>query len=190
MSESLAQRDEAFTKVEAAYRGFYEDLRGDGLLPYRSTKAGMWATSGMREVYGAFRHFHLHQYNHIADLGSGDGIVVLIGSLFTHATGYETDDWLYKKSIKLSNSLNLANARFLQQNFLQADLSVYDLLYLYPDKPFDDLVERLRTTWSGRLLVNGPHFPPRYFNKIGEYLPARGTFVLYESTQSRKTRSA
>ena len=190
MSESLVQRDETFTKVEAAYRDFYEDLQGDGLLPYRSTKSGMWATSGIREVYHAFRHFHVHQYNHIADLGSGDGIVVLIGSLFTHATGYETDDWLYKKSITLRDSLNLANARFLQENFLQADLSVYDLLYIYPDKPFDDLTERLHATWRGHLLVYGPHFPPRYFSKIGEYLPATGKFVLYESTESRKTRSA
>jgi hypothetical protein len=182
MSESTVQRDQTFTKVEVAYRGFCEDLQRNGLLSYRRTKSGMWATSGIREVYDAFRYFHVHLYSHIADLGSGDGIVVLIGSLFTHATGYETDDWLYKKSIKLRDSLNLANARFLQQNFLHADLSVYDLLYLYPDKPFDDLAERLHTTWSGRLVVNGSHFPPRYFSKIGEYLHPSGKFVLYQST--------
>jgi len=186
MGELSAQRDESFEKVEAVYLSFYETLKRDGLLPYRSTKSGMWATSGIRQVYGAFRHFELHRYNHMADLGSGDGIVVLIGSLFTHATGYETDDWLYKESIKLCNSLSLTNARFLNENFLHADLSGYDLLYLYPDKPFDDLAERLHATWRGRLLVNGPHFPPSHFNKVAEYLPSTGKFVLYESTRKRK----
>jgi hypothetical protein len=188
MDELSAPRDETFKKVEAVYLAFYETLKRDGLLPYRSTKSGMWATSGIREVYGAFCHFRLHRYRHMADLGSGDGIVVLIGSLFTQATGYETDDWLYKESIKFCDSFSLTNVRFLKENFLHADLSGYDLLYLYPDKPFDDLAERLHATWSGRLLVSGSHFPPPHFNKIDEYLPAAGKFVLYESARNCKSR--
>jgi hypothetical protein len=75
----------------------------------------------------------------------------------------------------------LSKATFLRADFLRADLRGHDLLYLYPDKPFYVLEERLLTTWRGRLLVNGPHLPPRYFRRIAECAPSVGRFVLYES---------
>jgi hypothetical protein len=181
MSDPLRQRDLDFLEIQAAYQTFYQRLKQvkEG-LPYRSTKSGMWATSSAEEVYRGFCHFELDQYSHMADLGSGDGIVVAIASLFTRATGYEIDQWLHEQSIELSNSLNLSKATFIQADFLRANLSAYDLLYLYPDKPFYHLEERLHTTWTGRLLVNGPHFPPRRFKKLIESPASIGRFVLYE----------
>ena len=182
MSNPPRERDLAFRKVKTAYQDFYQRLNIlENRPPYRSTKSGMWATSTAEEVYRGFCHFQLEQYSHMADLGSGDGIVVAIASLFTHATGYEIDEWLYQKSIEFSQSLNLSKATFLRADFLQANLSGYELLYLYPDKPFYELEERLLATWRGHLLVNGPHFPPRYFRSIAECSPSVGRFVLYES---------
>ena len=181
MSDPSGERYLAFKKIETAYQEFYQRLELlENRPPYRNTKSGMWATSAAEEVYRGFCHFKLDQYSHMADLGSGDGIVVAIASLFTQASGYEIDGWLYKKSIEFGNSLNLSKARFWRTDFLQAPLSKYDLLYLYPDKPFYQLEERLLTTWRGRLLVNGPHFPPHYFRKIAQCLPYVGRFVLYE----------
>ena len=182
MSDPSGERYLAFRKIKTAYQDFYQELKLlENRPPYRPTKSGMWATSAAEEVYRAFSHFELDQYCHMADLGSGDGIVVAIASLFTQATGYELDEWLYQQSIKLGNSLNLSKATFLRRDFLQARLTSYDLLYLYPDKPFYQLEERLLTIWEGRLLVNGPHFPPRYLRKIAECAPSVGRFVLYES---------
>jgi hypothetical protein len=182
MSDPSRDRDLAFRKVKTAYQDFYQRLKLlEDRPPYRSTKSGMWATSIAEEVYRGFCHFQLDQYSHMADLGSGDGIVVAIASLFTQATGYEIDEWLYQKSIEFWHSLNLSKATFLRADFLRADLRGHDLLYLYPDKPFYELEERLLTTWRGRLLVNGPHFPPRYFRRIAECAPSVGRFVLYES---------
>ncbi len=175
------ERDGAFWKVEAAYQNFYQLLNSDGALPYRSTESGMWATSDANEVYRAFCHFQLNRYTHLADLGSGDGRVALVGSLFTKVTGYETDEVLYKKSLEIRDQLGMHNVIFLQQNYLLADLSPYDILYLYPDKPFYALEDRLHYSWQGHLLVNGPHFPPRHFSKVAESPPAVGKFVLYES---------
>ena len=182
MSNPSRERYLAFRKVKTAYQDFYQMLKllEDG-PPYRSTKSGMWATSTAEEVYRGFCHFQLDQYSHMADLGSGDGIVVAIASLFTQATGYEIDQWLYQKSIEFCHSLNLSKVTFLRADFLRANLSGHDLLYLYPDKPFHELERRLLTTWRGRLLVNGPHFPPHYFRKIAECSPSVGKFVLYES---------
>jgi hypothetical protein len=182
MADPSQERNLAFSKIKAAYQDFYKRLNLlEDTPPYRSTKSGMWATSVAEEIYRAFCHFELDQYNHLADLGSGDGIVVVIASLFTQATGYEIDEWLYQQSIKLSHSLNLSKATFLRKDFLQANLTGYDMLYLYPDKPFYELEERLLATWSGRILVNGPHLPPRYLRKTADCKSSVGRFVLYES---------
>jgi hypothetical protein len=174
------ERDGAFRKVEAAYQNFYQLLKYDGAHPYRSTESGMWATSDANEVYRAFCHFQLNRYTHLADLGSGDGRVVLVGSLFTKVTGYETDEVLYQKSLEIRDLLGIENVIFFQQNYLLNDLSPYDILYLYPDKPFYALEDRLQYSWQGHLLVNGPHFPPRLFRRIAECPPSVGRFVLYE----------
>ena len=182
MSDPSRERDLAFREIQTAYQDFYQRLKNlKQKLPYRSTKSGMWATSKAEEVYRGFCHFNLDQYNHMADLGSGDGIVVAIASLFTRATGYEIDAWLHEQSIALRNSLNLSKATFIQADFLRANLSGHDLLYLYPDKPFHDLEERLHSTWRGRLLVNGPHFVPLHFKKVAESPASVGRFTLYES---------
>jgi len=182
MPDSSPERYLAFKKIQTAYQDFYQSLElSENTPPYRNTKSGMWATSPAEEVYRAFCHFELDQYCHMADLGSGDGIVVAIASLFTEAIGYEIDEWLYQRSVKLGHSLNLSRATFLRTDFLQANLTNHDLLYLYPDKPFYELEEQLLTTWRGRLLVKGPHFPPRHFKKIAESPPSVGRFALYES---------
>ena len=175
------ERDGIFRKVEAAYQSFHKLLNSDGSLPYRSTESGMWATSEVNEVYRAFCHFQLNRYTHLADLGSGDGRVTLVGSLFTKVTGYETDEVLYQKSLEIRDQLDIYNVIFLQQDYLLADLAPYDILYLYPDKPFYALEDRLHSSWQGHLLVNGPHFPPRHFSRVAESPPAVGKFVLYES---------
>ena len=180
MNATSAEKDATFKMVEAAYERSYEILRSAGNLPYLSTRAGMWAVSDSLEVYKAFCHFRIGQYHHVADLGSGDGKVVLIASIFTQATGYEINEALYNNSLEIRRELNLTNAKFLQEDFLRADLSPYDLLYVYPDKPLYALEKKLLSGWRGRLLVNGPHFPGRHFRKMAESPRGIGRFVLYE----------
>jgi len=181
MTDRADERDAAFRIIEEAYESIKLSLESTDQPEYKSTKSGMWAVSKPVELYHAFCHFQLARYEHLADLGSGDGRVALIGSLFTRTTGYETDEELYKKSLEMRDRLRIKNARFIQEDYLLVDLSPYNVLYLYPDKPFYALEERLRTVWQGYLLVNGPHFPPRHFRKIAECPPSVGRFVLYES---------
>ena len=181
MTNGSDERDAAFKLIEEAYENIKLALESTDQLEYKSTESGMWAVSDPREVYRAFCYFHLDHYEHMADLGSGDGRVALIGSLFTHTTGYETDEEQYKKSLEIRDKLKIRNARFIQEDYLLVDLRPYDILYLYPDKPFHALEEKLETVWQGHLLVHGPHFPPRHFRRIAECPPSVGKFVLYES---------
>ena len=184
------ERDGTFRKVEAAYQNFDQLLKSDDALPYRSTELGMWATSDLNEVYRAFGYFQLNRYTHLADLGSGDGRVALLGSLFTEVTGFETDEILYRKSLEIRDQLGIHNVKFLQRDYLLADFAPYDILYLYPDKPFYGLEDKLHYSWKGHLLVNGPHFPPHHFSRIAECPPSVGRFVLYELAGEGGARQA
>ena len=181
MTSRSNQRDATFRRIEEVYRGTNLICKSTEQPEYKSTESGMWAASNPVEVYRAFSHFQLAQYQHMADLGSGDGRVSLIGSLFTRATGYETDEELYAKSLKIRDTLRIKNARFIRQDYLDVDLNPYSMLYLYPDKPFYPLEDKLKDGWQGHLLVHGPHFPPHHFNKVAEAPPEIGKFVLYKS---------
>ena len=181
MFDRSSERHAAFRVVEKTYKNISMALESNEQLEYRSTDSGMWAVSDPEDVYRAFCYFHLDRYEHMADLGSGDGRVSLIGSLFTQTTGYETDEVLHRKSVEIRDRLRIENAIFLQEDYLIADLSPYNMLYLYPDKPFTVLEEKLRAAWQGHLLVYGPHFPPNHLKKVAESPPEVGKFMLYRA---------
>lgn len=129
--------------------------------PYKVTPAGMWACSQAEEVFDLLGKLELSRYRHLVDLGSGDGRVVLLASLFMPATGIEADPELFTASAWLARRLRLTRANFICADCRQADLSPYDLLFIYPDKPLDWLVERLPADWEGSLLVYGTYFQPQ-----------------------------
>lgn len=134
------------------------DKLGDS---YKATVLGMWACSELGEVYELFQQVDLARFGHMADLGSGDGRAVLVGSLFTRATGIEVDPELVSLSRGLAGELGLERADFIQADCRQMDLSPFDFLYIYPDKPLDWLEPLLAPGWPGRLLVYGPYFKPQ-----------------------------
>ncbi|MCF8035008.1 MAG: protein-L-isoaspartate O-methyltransferase [Desulfarculaceae bacterium] len=143
-------------QVEAALREHHQGLEST----YKVTPAGMWTCSQTHEVHQLLSNLDLSPYRHLADLGSGDGRVVLLASLFLPATGLEADPELVAASQKMAAGLGLSQARFFCADCRQADLSPYDLMFIYPDKPLDWLVERLPPDWPGSLLVYGPYFQP------------------------------
>ncbi len=147
---------QGLARVEAALKQFHASLD----QPYKVTPAGMWACSSANEVYDLLGKLELSRYQHLADLGSGDGRVVLLASLFLPATGIEADPELVAASRAMARDLGLERARFVRGDCREIDLSPYDILFIYPDKPLDWLVERLPSAWRGSLLVHGPYFQP------------------------------
>ncbi len=133
---------------------------------YKVTGVGMWAGSVLEEVYDLFVQMDLAAYRHLADLGSGDGRVVLVGSLFTRATGIEADAELVQISRRAAGELGLERADFIQDDCRQAELDSYDLLFMYPDKPMTWLEERLPANWPGHLVIYGPYFKPETMSFI------------------------
>ena len=90
--------DNQFQSIVKEYDQYYKSLLQKGRLPLKSTAKGFWGYSIAEEVYELFKKIKLEQYKSFVDLGSGDGKVVLIASLFTKAIGIEIDEELVRKS--------------------------------------------------------------------------------------------
>ncbi len=154
--------------IEETCSRLLRNVRGSGELPYKETPGGFWATSIMPDVQKAFMWVGLDRYKNFVDLGSGDGRVVALASMFVRATGIEIDPELYQLSTELKKALRLDNVDFYLGNYESLDLSNFDFIYMYPDKPQIKVEKMLKDKWHGTVLIAGPHFSPVTWNKVAE----------------------
>ena len=67
-----------------------------------------WNASIAGEVYEAFKKIKLNKFKNFLDIGSGDGKVVMIASLFCkNAEGIEIDKSLHNKSVQIKNKFKI-----------------------------------------------------------------------------------
>ena len=158
-----------FSSIKEAYENYYKMLLKKGKLPLRSTDVGFWGASVSEEVWDLFiGYLNLYGNKKFIDLGSGDGKVALLASLFTNSTGIEHDEELHgvaehmKKHFKLSTN-------FVRGNFLEHDLSPYDLLFINPDQPMHALEKKLLREMNGKLVVYGLHYQPTTLKKVRSF---------------------
>ena len=167
-----------FALIKKEYEGFYKGLLSRGRLPMWSTEKGFWNASVSDEIYAAFKKLKLSKFNNFLDLGSGDGKVVLIASLFCkNAEGVEIDDVLHHKALEIQSKLNVNNAVFHNKDFFGHDLSAYDAIFVAPDAPFQrGLENKLAKEMKGKLIHYGHHFHPESLKKKSSFL-VRGSLV-------------
>lgn len=151
---------ESFQKINTSYEQYYAALKEKGIHSHKETEKGFWLSSVSTEVFDLFRTIGLEQFNHFADLGSGDGKVALIASLFTESTGIEFDDELVQRSNQIKEEIGANNIQFRKGDFLEEDLSAYDILFVYPDNPLIRLEQKLLKEFRGDLIVCGGIYPP------------------------------
>lgn len=114
----------------------------------------------MSEVFTLFKKLNLKKYKNFIDLGSGDGRIAHIASLFTNAKGIESDDELHAKSLEMKKKLK-SKAEFIKGDFLKHDLSQYDIVFCFPDKPLHyGLEEKLLKELNGKFILYGPNVYP------------------------------
>lgn len=155
-----------FEKVREKYVEFEQFLLKKGILLAKDTGIGYWGVTHLHPLQELFQNIEINKYNHLLDLGSGDGRVVLLASLFgIKATGVEFDDWLLNCSLDIKRKLDLPhfeNVKFLKEDFMRMDIKPYDLLYISPDKPFHrGLDQKLSKELQGKLIVHGYEFLPK-----------------------------
>jgi len=157
-----------FERIKTYYNTFYASFMAKGSLPVGATKAGYWGVASSDDLLDLFKRIKLSKYNNFIDLGSGDGKVAMIASLFTHAEGVELDEALFSTSMKIMNGLKI-NAKLHKMDYFDIDLSVYNVVFINPDQPFYELEKKLRNELTGILVVYDAVYKPmnlRQFDKF------------------------
>lgn len=164
--------DALFLQIKKEYDGFYRNILRKGRLPMWSTSKGFWNASISDEIYESFKRVKLNQFKNFLDIGSGDGKIVLIASLFCrNAEGVEIDKFLHSKALEMQNKIGIGNAQFHNKDFFQHDFSKYDVLFSNPDAPMErGLENKLLKEMKGRLIHYGHHFQPRFLKKEDSFL--------------------
>jgi len=151
----MQQKFDEITKI-------YTRRRGQLIMSGRSqhpTGVGYWAMSNPAHVFELFRRIGLDKYKSFLDLGSGDGIVVAVASLFTKSAGVEADAQLHKDAEEIMQRLKLEyNLR--NKDYLDEDLSQYDVIFINPDNYFYRLEKNLVEQFKGTLIVTDNIFRP------------------------------
>lgn len=161
-----------FNQIKKEYDEFYRNLLRSGKLPMWSTSKGFWNAAISDEVYEAFKKIRLNQFKNFLDIGSGDGKVVLIASLFCqNAEGVEIDEFLHNKALVIQRKFNINNAKFHNKDFFEHDFSKYNVLFLAPDTPLErGLENKLLKEMKGKLIHYGHHFHPSFLRREDSFL--------------------
>ncbi len=169
---------EKFEEIKEAYNELQKDMLKEGKLPLKDTGVGFWGGAIADEVFETFKRIRLQKFRNFIDLGSGDGRVVLIASLFgVKAAGIEVDDELFKRSLEMQRKLNMPNAVFYNNDFFEHNFSGHDLLFCNPDQPMEKgLEKKLLNEMNGKLILYGHHFHPKNLKKE-ENFTLNGTLV-------------
>lgn len=149
-----------FDAIKKEYESYYSELLSKHKL-LRETSLGYYGASPADAVFSFFRKISLEKKKSFVDLGSGDGKIVLIAALFTKAAGIEIDDELVKDAERIKKKLSM-KAEFILGDYLDHDLSKYDIFFLNPDNHFPELEKKLRKEMKkdARLVVFGRLYKP------------------------------
>src|SRR3990167_2700826 len=176
--------DELFVQIKKEYDYFYREILKNGRLPMWSTEKGFWNATISDEIYEAFKKIGLNESSGFLDIGSGDGKVVLIASLFCqNAEGVEIDKFLHSKSMEIKEKFDIKNVNFRCRDFFEHDFSEYDFLFLAPDAPLERKLEnKLLKELNGKLIHYGHHFQPKFLKK-GQSFLVNGNLISVYSNQ-------
>lgn len=173
-----------YENIKKAYDDFEKFLLKNGQLVSKDTGIGFWGVTNLGDLLTLFQKIKLGTHLSFVDLGSGDGRVVLLASLFgVKATGIEFDPWLVNNSLDIKNKLDIPhfkNVDILKKDFNEHDISEYDVVYVSPDQPFHrGLESKLKKELNGKLIVQGHEFHPASLKKEDEFDINGEKFTLY-----------
>lgn len=148
-----------FPQIKEFFQKVDEEYKLKNKYVFKTTK-GIFGVSDLEILNEFFNKINLNLKNKFLDLGSGDGRVVFLASLFCDATGIEFEKKLIELSLKYKENLNL-NCNFICDDFNNLNFSKYDILFSYSDSFFsNEFVERLKKEFSGTLYIYQGIFLP------------------------------
>ncbi len=170
-----------YIQIKSEYDKFYNRLLSQGRLPIKDTGVGYWGISVADDLFELFKRIKLDKHKNFLDLGSGDGKVVMIASLFTKATGIEADEELHNfaKEIKKKLKTMAGKASLINENFYDHDISKYDVIFYNPDQNPEKISPKFSKELKGKLIVYGPHFHPENLKKETSFFANTTQVTIY-----------
>ncbi len=174
-----------FEKIHKSYKEFEKHLLSKGQLPAMDTGIGYWGVTNCQDLFEFFQKIKLEKYKNFIDLGSGDGRVVLIASLFgLKATGIEHHPWLTDCALHLKRKIGLPhfkNVKILKDDFMKYHIGEHDLVYISPDRPFhrDGLGTKFSRELNGKLVVHSYEFLPKSLKQEATHIVNGEKFSVF-----------
>lgn len=179
-----------YEKIKEEYKKLHQRFLETHPLLLEYTQEGVWAPSTPKQLFKIFKKIADNQKVFL-DLGSGDGIAVMVASLFfKHAYGVESDRNLYELSMKMKEKLGIGNATFILDDFQNISFKKYDIMFIYPDNEFTlKLENKLRRELRGKLIVWSSIFRPKTL-RIEKLLKTNyGEVCIYTKTPMNERAS-
>ncbi len=146
-----------FLRLKQFFDTIDEEYKTTDKYVFKTSK-GIFGVSDLEILNKFFETIKLK--GNFLDLGSGDGRVVFLASLFCNATGIEFEKELVDLSEKYKKELNF-NCEFICDDFENLDFSKYDVLFSFSDNFFSEkFVEKLKKEFKGTLYVYQGVFLP------------------------------
>ena len=136
------------------------------------TDFGIFGVSSLDELFTFFTKIQLEKKREFIDLGSGDGRIVFLASLFTIAIGIEGNKELHTMATTLQEEIgkNLPEIKqkctLLNQDYTKHDFTNCDILFVYLDHSWPkEFEEKLCREFTGSLYCYQNIFPPKLLKK-------------------------
>ncbi len=157
-----------FEAIKAEYAKLESSLKKSGKGVVYDTEKGIYGTTNLDNIFKFFKEINLESCRNFIDLGCGDGRVVLVAALFTKATGIEYDAELIAVAKNIQKKLGI-DCELVQGDYLEQDISGYDIVFMNPDHSFGELDKKLKDELKGRLFIYNEIFAPDVLKKGKKY---------------------
>ena len=138
----------------------------------RGTTHGIFGPTGVDEAFALCERLGLREGMRFCDLGSGDGRVALVAAMLCESVGIEGDPALHAVAELAKGDLlrcvpELARCTLRNEDYTEADLSCFDVLFAFADHAWPEGVERalLSRERSGLLVAHQDIFRPKLLRK-------------------------
>jgi precorrin-6B methylase 2 len=166
--------------IRESYDKYYKGMLKNGELPFFSTKHGFYSSIPFYDIIVLLDKLKLEDCKSFIDLGSGDGKLVIMAALITKATGVENDVGIFRDSMRKKDELK-SNAVFLFEDYINVDLSKYDVIFINPDRRLHELEKKLRREMKGKLVVYGGLYEPLNLKLVNSFVLRGFKVSVYEN---------
>lgn len=175
-----------FCAIDESYKRLHKDFLKKSPILVKYMDKHVWAPSISKEIYKIFQRYGSKEKN-MLDLGSGDGVAVMVGSLFfKHARGVEIEKEFFDISLRMKKKLKIKNVSFVHNDYQNLDLGEYDVLFIAPDNPFTlKLENKIEKELNGLLIVYSSIFQPKTLKKKDHFTTSHFDVYVYENTPKK-----